>query len=306
MAVNDKKRLGRGLSSLINSDTGTQMDPQTEDNAAGRERSISIDEITPNPYQPRKEFDQNRLEELAQSIRQEGIIQPLIVTESKGDVATPFTLIAGERRLRAAKLADLKEVPCLVRSADERQLVEWALIENIQRADLNPIERAEAYHDYMSRFKLNQQEVGERMGQPRTTVANYLRLLDLQEEVQKLIADGQISLGHAKVLAGLNEKDETNKQIELARKIVSDGLSVRKLEKLVNKAPKQPRSSGQSVQTKAPYIIDLEEKLTETIGTKVTILPGRNKNSGKVVVEYYSLDDFDRIADSLGLQTVGE
>lgn len=298
-----QRRLGRGLDSLIR---GEESQAEMGTYVASHEpEQISVDDICVNPHQPRKDFNEAQLAELTDSIRQEGVLQPLMITRAEGlsvEVDKPFVLIAGERRLRAASRAGLSSVPCIVRQADERKLIEWAMIENIQRADLNPIERAQGYRDYMTRFDLTQEQVASRMGQARTTVANYLRLIDLDDEVQQLIAEGQLSFGHAKVLAGLT--GDAGRQLQLARRVVGEGLSVRKLEELASAREEKPSSDQPTTtqpQKKPAYVRDIEQQLTETIGTKVTILPGRAKNTGRIVVEYYSLDDFDRIAGSLGL-----
>ncbi len=329
-----KRRLGRGLSSLINNQAAAAVvaEPEAQEvsnsvtgsiegeyiqtpqadagdasvqmteTQAGSPMEIRLDQISANPHQPRRDFNDAELNELAESIKQQGILQPLIVTRASEDMKldTPFVLIAGERRLRAAGLAGLAEVPCVLREATEQQMIEWAVIENIQRSDLNPIERGLAYRDCMSRFNLNQEQVAQRMGQPRATIANYLRMLDLCEEAQGYIASGQISFGHAKVLAGL--AGQADRQVELARKVFGEGLSVRKLEELVSAKPKASvASAGKPQLKKQAYVQDIEQQLTEILGTRVTILPSRKKNHGKIVVEYYSLDDFDRISNALGL-----
>ncbi|HAU37179.1 MAG TPA: chromosome partitioning protein ParB [Phycisphaerales bacterium] len=325
-----KPRLGRGLSSLISSSAALAADdppvelaeaepvaaPKTRDYApavspaqparpAGEPLEIPTGEICSNPYQPRREFREEDLADLAASIAQQGILQPLVVAANdgaQGDAA--YVLIAGERRLRAAKRLGLERVPCVVRTATQRQMLEWALIENIQRSDLNPIERAKAYHEYMDRFQLTQAEAGERLGQPRTTVANYLRMLELSDDLQKMLVEGQLSFGHAKVLASLAGKSDV--QLALARKVVRSALSVRQLEQLVARhlqpAAGQPARKGRN---KPPYLLDLEDQLTQAVGTHVSIVAGRAKHSGKIVIEYYSLDDFDRIAGRLGLRTEG-
>lgn len=319
----NKRRLGRGLSSLIRPTATTSSpvvgEPHSEVASEGKKpiylpsdgkpREIPIEQIAHNPFQPRKDFDETQLAELAQSIRQEGILQPLVVTscrlgqDSSPPGGKPYTLIAGERRLRAAVRAGLSTVPCVIREANERQMMEWAVIENIQRADLNPVERGMAYREYMDRFGLTQEEVARRMGQPRTTVANYLRMLDLCDEVQQLVARNLISFGHAKVLAGLAGQPE--RQLKIAQRIVAEGLSVRTTEGVVGqehppKAAKKEKKPKDS--TKPPYVRDLEQRLTEAVGTRVTILPGRAKNTGRIILEYYSLNDFDRIAATLGMK----
>jgi ParB family chromosome partitioning protein len=323
-----KPRLGRGLSSLI----VNSSPPQDEQNYVpvhtpppapaaspvsastgiqSQQTSIPIDAIGPNPYQPRRDFNPRELAELTESIKHQGVLQPLIVCHASPDAADgyqqpAYVLIAGERRLRAARDASLTEVPCVVRSASRQQMLEWALVENIQRSDLNPIERAQAYREYMDRFQFTQADVAEKVDQPRATVANHLRLLDLSEEARSLLVEGMLSFGHGKVLASL--AGDVDRQLALARKVVAEGLSVRDLERLIAESrdarddadtasPKRP-----AVRTKPPYLVDLEDRLAQSIGTRVKIMPGRAKHSGRIVVDYYSLDDFDRISQRLGLQ----
>jgi ParB family chromosome partitioning protein len=216
-------------------------------------------------------------------------------------------LIAGERRLRAARQAGLTDVPCIVRDASDQEILEWSLIENIQRSDLNPIERAGAYRAYMDRFALTQADLAKRTGESRANVANYLRLLDLCDDVQAMLLDGSLSFGHARALAGLAGR--AAEQLALARRIAAEGLPVRQTERLV--AAAQEGSAGADdgpsapARPKAPFLCDLEGQLTRAVGTRVTILPGRARNTGRIVVEYYSLDDFDRIAAGLGLKAEG-
>ena len=309
-----RPRLGRGLSSLIVNSAvrGLKSEPQpapTETPPEGQylavpdgtPLTVPVDQITPNPYQPRADFNDVDLEELAASIRQQGVIQPLIVARNDVTGGCPYLLVAGERRLRAARRAGVDEVPVVVRQATRQQMLEWAIIENVQRSDLNPIERAKAYHDYITRFKLTQAKAGEKLGQPRATIANHVRLLDLPDSVQQYVADGRLSFGHAKVLAGL--LNEPERLCTLAAKAVADGLSVRQLEELLG--PNKPATAKEtpSATHKPAYIHDLEQQLTDVVGTRVLIQPGRRKHSGRIVLEYYTLDDFDRIAGSLGLET---
>jgi ParB family transcriptional regulator, chromosome partitioning protein len=302
-----KRRLGRGLDTLIHGKTDKPAPGVSEEDLArirpdGHPTQIAIADITTNPYQPRSTFDPTELAELASSIRQDGVLQPLIVTDAKLDgVDAKYILIAGERRLRASGQAGMSSVPCVVRQATERQVFEWAVIENVQRSDLNPIEKAEAYRNYMDRYKITQKDAAERLGQARATVANYVRLNQLEAETKEIIASRQISFGHAKVLASL--LDDPARQVNLARRAIGEGLSVRKLEQLaVAETPDKPAVEKKPAPAKLPYIRDMETQLTETVGTKVNILPGRKKHTGKIVVEYYSLDDFDRISASLGLK----
>ena len=326
-----KRRLGRGLSSLMAGPTAakpaegtsergpaadyvaeavdsTPVERKTPAKAvadAGSPLHVPIEHIRPNPYQPRREFREDALAELAESIKRQGILQPLVVShDGQAESDTPYVLVAGERRLRAAALAGLKTVPVVLKQADRRQLLEWALIENIHRADLNAVEKAEAYRDYIDRFELTQAAAAEKLGQPRATLANYLRILDLCDVAQQLVAQELLSFGHAKVLAGLAGKPDL--QGKLARKVVAESLSVRKLEELI--AAMQRPAKAQDIEKTRPgrakpaYIRDMEEQFRESIGTHVSINPGRRKHSGKIVIEYYSLDDFDRIAGALGVQ----
>jgi ParB family chromosome partitioning protein len=318
--ITSAHRLGRGLSSLIGSSTLSAAVAAPHEEApvvesapvagvidpaspAGQ-KEIPIGSISPNPYQPRREFPAGELAELAASIAQDGVLQPLLVMPAANPAAAqPYVLVAGERRLRAAKLAGLTAVPCVVREATDRQLIEWSLIENIQRSDLNAVERAQAYRNYMDRFALTQAEVAERTGEARATVANYLRILELCDDVQKALLAGELTFGHTRALAGLAGQEQV--QRNLAHRIVEQGLSVRQAEGLVAIA-QRPAEAGSGAtprasHSKPPYVTDLEARLTQAVGTRVTIAPGRAKNTGRIVVEYYSLDDFDRIAAGLGL-----
>ena len=317
-STQSRPRLGRGLSSLISNSRelaaqegqyqgdgqGGITAPRDVSDPRGGALDVAPSDIAPNPYQPRKDFAEEELAELAQSIAQQGILQPLIVAESPdADAERRYVLIAGERRLRAAEIAKLPTVPCIVRQATRQQMLEWALIENIQRSDLNAMERAEAYRSYIDRFSLTQAEVAERLGQPRTTISNYLRIIDLCESAQVLVRQGVLSFGHAKVLASL--AGDLQRQQKLAAKAAREGLSVRELERLAGGAPPTAGADAGEAARRAPvkpaYIRDLEEQLTHTVGTRVSIAPGRGKNRGKIVVEYYGLEDFDRISGLLGL-----
>ncbi|MHC4716201.1 MAG: ParB/RepB/Spo0J family partition protein, partial [Planctomycetota bacterium] len=258
-----RPRLGRGLSSLIGTSTeidrpapAGQYEPDRQpppeagpataapaDAPAGQVVMLPLDAIAPNPYQPRRKFSEQSLEELADSIRTHGLLQPVIVARrGDGEADAIYQLIAGERRLRAAQRAGVAEMPCIVRPAGRQEMLELAVIENIHRADLNPVERAEAYRGLMDHFGLTQQQVAQRTGQPRATVANYLRMLELCDTVQRLVMDGSLSFGHAKVLAGLAGLPEL--QASLAGRTVTEGLSVRDLEDLVRTAGK-PAPAGQ-------------------------------------------------------------
>ncbi len=317
-----KPRLGRGLSSLIGSPAPSAEaahnrtyapEPAPAHKASlalgpggGTITHLPITDISLNPHQPRHVFDEGAIAELSASIAQQGILQPLLVAPALGaDAARPYVLIAGERRLRAAQLAGLAAVPCIIRHATDRQLLEWSLIENIQRQDLNAIEKARAYRDYMDRFALTHAEVAERTGQSRANITNYLRVLDLSDAVQGMLLKGDLTFGHARALAGLAGKPDA--QASLAARTVSACLSVRHLERLVaqsldGQAAPAAAPAPAPRRHKASYVQDLEERLTQAIGTRVAIHPGRAKNSGRIVIEYYNLDDFDRISDRLGLK----
>jgi len=307
-----KRRLGRGLSSLISQTIEPPPDYIPEptvmhvaETAATEtaQTEIPIDSIETNPYQPRSEFDDAKLEQLAQSIRQQGILQPLLLAASDSPESDkPYRLIAGERRLRAARLAGLDAVPAVIKAATSQQMLEWALIENIHREDLNPIERAKAYREYLDKFNLTQAQGSEKLGQPRATIANFLRLLDLCDSVQGLVLHGQLSLGHAKVLAGLSATPELQQQ--LAEISVAENLSVRALETILSNRQKQTTPAEILTKRRAPksaLILDLEERLLQSLGTRVSIRPARKANSGRIIIDYYSVDDFDRIAGMLGI-----
>ncbi len=321
-AAQKKKRLGRGLSSLISTPTTTEEttpakhksisvpSAQTHDQAAspvletGKPADIRTRDISANPYQPRHEFKPDELNGLAASIREQGILQPLILVRTSDEAADqPYVLIAGERRLRAARQIGLTTVPCVIKDADQQQMLEWAIIENIQREDLNPVDRARAYRDYLDRFQFTQAQAAERLGEPRTTIANHLRILDLTDDVQKMLIDGRLSFGHAKVLAGLAGNPEV--QLSLACKVAAGSASVRQLEELVaqeqGKGDPQAAAKTSKLKTRPAYILDLEEQLTQVVGTRVAIQTGKKRHTGKIVLEFYSLDDFDRISQSLGL-----
>jgi ParB family chromosome partitioning protein len=303
----NKPRLGRGLSSLIvNSAPKTISVPKIGEKASSGEGTpvqIPVGQISPNPHQPRREFNDEHITELAESIKQQGVLQPLLVAPATNAEGTQYVLIAGERRWRASKSIGLPTVPCIVRQATPQQMVEWAMIENIQREDLNAVELAQAYREFMDRFNLTQAQVAERVGQSRATVANTLRVLELPDEVQAMLVGGSLSFGHAKVLAGL--AGQPNKQLSLAKRVVRDDLSVRQLEGIIatseiQSGKPQPRKGGPRKDQPA-YVRDLQDQLTQQLGTKVMIKTGKSTSSGKLVIDYYTLDDFDRILSALGV-----
>ncbi len=268
-----KKGLGRGLSSLIG-------DSEQIDN----KKNISISSLIRNKYQPRKKFDEVSLEELTNSIRERGIIQPIIVRPSSNEEGK-FEIIAGERRWQAAQYAGLHEVPVIVINADNLKSLEFAIVENVQRKDLNPIEEAEGYKRLIDEFSYDQDKVSKFIGKSRAHISNCLRLLSLPQEIIELIVDEKITQGHAKILVGLDNA------ILLAKKIISKKLSVRQTENLV-KILKS--SSNSTSKKKDPNIVSLEEELTDKIGMRVFVKNKRN-NSGIISLEYKGADQLDRL-----------
>ena len=250
---------------------------------------LKIVDIEPNMAQPRKQFDTEKLESLKESILEHGVVQPILVTPTQSGT---YKIVAGERRWRASKLAGIKEMPCIIRSFEQQEVMELALVENLQREDLNPIEEAEGYQQLMDTFSLTQEEISKRVGKSRSAVANALRLNHLNPEVKKLVINGDLTQGHARAL--LSVTDEKT-QTELAKRIVADGLNVRQVEALVSnlQAPKKssPKKTVSPLLTK--YYKDVENSLSSRLGTKVKISEGAKK--GKIEIEYYSKDDLERI-----------
>lgn len=301
-----KRGLGRGLSNLIPTDdtiedVSTKTTKQTKTSSAAKtevvkkvEQTLNINRIEPNKNQPRKEFNEDALQELADSIKQFGVIEPLVVVKRKGY----YELIAGERRWRAARLAGLKEVPVVIKDYDDQQIVEIALIENIQREDLNPIEEAHAYERLIQEFNLTQDEVAERVSKSRTTVTNALRLLKLTEKVQQMLIDDMLSTGHVRALITIADPQL---QYETAMYIFDKKLSVRETEsyvkKLLNKKPKEKSSEKEDLELSYLYKA-IENRLKESLGTKTTI-KAKTKDSGKIEIEYYSQEDLERITQLL-------
>lgn len=286
--------LGKGLDALIPS---AQIPKKTTEAAAetaedkGQERIVKITKVEPNREQPRKNFDEDALQELADSIKQFGLLQPILVQDRK----TYYEIIAGERRWRAAKLVGLKEVPVIVKTFSEQEIVEISLIENIQREDLNPIEEAQAYKRLLTEFKLTQDEVAERVSKSRTTVTNSMRLLKLDEKVQQMIIDDMITTGHARALIGIEDK---NVQYELAQKIFDEKLNVREVEKLVKniQSPKPKKESKKGNASLELVYRDIEEKLKQSLGTKVSIQPKEN-GAGKLEIEFFSHEELERLTE---------
>jgi ParB family chromosome partitioning protein len=253
---------------------------------------IRPDSISPNPYQPRERIDPAALEGLIESIQQNGILQPVTVRRS-GD---GYQLVAGERRWRAALQMGLPAIPAVVRDVNDQQMLELALIENIQREDLNPIEKARAYQQLIKTFNLTQEQAAARLGQDRSTVANFIRLLELPEEIQEIVSRETISMGHARALLAL---DDRKRQWEVCQRIVRDDLSVRATEVLVS-APSKKKMAKHKAKAKAEHLRELEEKLQEKFGTRAWVEDKGGK--GRIVVEYFTPDDFDRILEVLGIR----
>jgi len=295
-----KMALGKGLSALIAAQPPPERASAPAAVALPEDHSekiwqISLDSITPSPLQPRKEFGTDALSELIESIRQHGIIQPLIVRRVDGR----HELIAGERRWRAALALGLAEVPVIIRSADDRDVLELSLIENLQRADLNPIEEAQGYARLAGEFEMRQEEIAQKVGRSRAAVANAMRLLDLHEQVQTWVTQNLISVGHAKVLLALKSPDE---QLAVAETVLRRTATVRATERLVARQlgtakPRRRRTSSVSVNASA--IEHLQSRLQEHLGTRVVLHHGEKQ--GRIEIEYYGADDLQRIVQVIGL-----
>ena len=288
-----KKGLGKGLDSLI---TNKIDKPATSEAKVDKDNGavlVNISKVEPNREQPRKKFDEDALLELSESIKQFGVLQPLLVQE-RPDY---YEIIAGERRWRAAKLAGIKEVPVIIKNLTEQEIMEISLIENIQREDLNPIEEAQAYKRLLTEFNLKQDEVAERVSKSRTAVTNAMRLLKLNEKVQQMLIDEMLTTGHARALLAIDNED---KQYEVAQRIFDEKLSVRDTEKLVKNIQNEKENTPTSANKIDPQLIavyrDLEEQMKSILGTKVFINPKDDKK-GKLEIEYYSQDELDRIID---------
>ena len=287
-----KGGLGKGLDSLITNKVEKPVAAAVADKEGGAVM-VSISKVEPNREQPRKKFDEDALLELSDSIKQFGVLQPLLVQE-RPDY---YEIIAGERRWRAAKLAGVKEVPVIIKNLTEREIMEISLIENIQREDLNPIEEAQAYKRLLTEFNLKQDEVAERVSKSRTAVTNAMRLLKLNEKVQQMLIDEMLTTGHARALLAIENEE---KQYEVAQRIFDEKLSVRDTEKLVKNIQNEKDNVPTSTNKVDPQLLavykDLEEQMKSILGTKVFINPKDDKK-GKLEIEYYSQDELDRIID---------
>lgn len=278
----NKKKLGRGLGELL----GDALDD------TGRVMDISIDEISPNPWQPRRDFDEESLHALASSIRENGLIQPVVVRKKKDGT---YELAAGERRWRAAKMAGLTVIPAISKEYDDRSMAEMALVENLQRKDLNPVDEGMAYRKLMDEYGLTQENISKKVGKSRPYVANMVRLLDLPEEVKDFLSKGQLTAGQARPLLGLESDAE---KVQLARRIVKEGLSARKVEDIIREG-KEPKKKEDP--PAAAFMKAVEEKLGLSVGSKVRIRIGKGKNAhkGTISISFSNDEEFQRIADIL-------
>ncbi|WP_368975157.1 ParB/RepB/Spo0J family partition protein [Caldifermentibacillus hisashii] len=276
------KGLGKGLDSLFSN-------VKLEEEEIVQE--VNIKELRPNPYQPRKIFSDEAIEELKQSILEHGILQPLIVRKSiKG-----YEIVVGERRYRAAKMAGLDIVPVVVRDLNDQQMMELAVLENLQREDLTPIEEGAAYQMLMDQLHITQEQLAKRLGKSRPHIANHVRLLSLPKEIQQLIIDGKLSMGHGRALLGLKKKDKIKPVVE---KVIKEQLNVRQLEQLVNNLNKNvPRETKNQKEKKDIFLIEQETYLRERFGTTVNIK--QSKNKGKIEIQFFSKDDLNRILEIL-------
>ena len=301
MATRSSRGLGKRLESLIPNAVGEakikreitseQTENSSEDKAA--ETRLKITMVEPNRKQPRKNFDEDSLQELCDSIKQVGMIQPILV-QNRND---HYEIIAGERRWRAAKMAGLKEIPVIIRDYSDQEIMEISLIENIQREDLNPIEEAQAYKRLLTEFNLKQDEVAERVSKSRAAVTNCIRLLKLTDRVQQMVIDEMISTGHARALLAVEDPEI---QYTLAQQIFDQKLSVRDVERLVKKL-NEPEKEKKKAEDKTLQVIyqDIEDRLKQRLSTKVTV-SSKGEGSGKIEIEFYNHEDLDRLLDIIG------
>jgi ParB family chromosome partitioning protein len=257
-------------------------------------QKLALGSIKPNPYQARTVWNDEDLRELADSVKANGVVQPIIVRPFQGG----YQLIAGERRFRAAQMVGLATIPAVVREVTDEQLFEWSLVENIHRRDLNPLERAKAYQHYLGAFSLTQTEAAERLGEDRSVIANYLRLLDLPDELKGMLVNGQLSMGHARAILAL-PTDELRRK--LANRALAGRLSVREVERLVRMHLSEQPTQKPAPRAKAANIVDLESKLCRHLGARVAIETKKSGRSGRIVIDFDSLDEFERITDVLGV-----
>ena len=307
------KHLGRGLESLLGplsseihsydkegseknipSDLGVKRDKALQEAV----RLVPLNLISPNPYQARTYWDEDKLTELANSIAANGVVQPIVVRRH----GVGYQIIAGERRFRASQMLGKETVPALVKEVTDNQMHEWSLVENIHRANLNPIERAKAYDAYIQALSLNQTEAAKRLGEDRSVVANHLRLLELPTDLKQLLIDEKITMGHARAILSL-PSDELRRK--LANRALSGRLSVREVERLVKDYLNNKEENQHSKKQKSPHILELEDLIKVKLGSRVKIETNKNGKSGKLVIEFKTLSDFDRVLEKIGIQTEG-
>lgn len=294
-----QKGLGRGLDSLISSNT--KIYDQSSENLQNNVSEIVISEIIPSPWQPRKIFDEEALNDLVLSIKEHGVLQPLVVRK----INDKYELVAGERRWRAAQLASLKKVPIVLIEVDDKKALEIALVENLQREDLNPIEEAKGYALLKETFNLTQEQVSERVGKGRTTITNALRLLDLSDFIQEKVSLNILSVGHAKVLLKINDLSQQN---DIAQNVIRENLSVRALEKIVRRLGLPPKKKrAEKADIPGEYLKSLTENLHKYLGSSVKIIPSRTLTNGKkikgsVQIDYYDNEELDRMLQIIGYE----
>lgn len=286
--MNKKFGLGKGLGALIPEESLEEKNLNNENGI----NVISINLIKANIDQPRKNFDEEKIIQLSESIKEHGIIQPIIL-KKEGET---YSIVAGERRWRAAKIAGIKEIPAIIMDLSDKEILEISLIENIQRQDLNPIEESIAYKKLIDEFNLTQEQLSNRIGKSRTSITNCLRLLNLDKRVQEYLIDGVITEGHGRAILSIEDKEL---QYKLAQSIIDEGLSVRETEKLIKNIITEKKSFQSETKAKNPYYIDIKDKLENLFGTKVLLMDKKNK--GKIEIEYYSKEDLQRILDILNI-----
>lgn len=282
-----KKGLGKGLGALMNTD-------ETIGDSLEQVFELKLSQIEPNKSQPRTEFDPEKLETLSDSIKKYGVLQPIVVKKLDNGF---YKIIAGERRWRASKLAGLAKIPVVVRDYDDQETMEIALVENLQREDLNPFEEARGYRELMDIFSLTQEQVAKKVGKSRSAVANSIRLLTLGDEIKEMVLQKELTVGHVRAILA-TEKEEV--QLAVARRIVSEGLTVRQTEVLIKSLLQEKKKKKENPVNEEMnrYLLSLEKKLSKSLGTKVTIQ--NKKNRGKIQIEYYNNDDFERIMKIIG------
>ncbi|MEL3963014.1 ParB/RepB/Spo0J family partition protein [Lysinibacillus endophyticus] len=282
--------LGKGIGALFPTETLETLETVQNEDAIEK---ISLQKLVVNPFQPRKTFDDEKIDELAQSIKEHGVIQPIVVRK-KGK---KFEIVVGERRFRAAKLANLEEIPAIIREMTEEQMMEVAILENLQREDLTPIEEAEAYQSLIEKLNFTQEELAKRLGKSRPYITNHMRLLQLPDEVRELVNNGKLTMGHGRTLLGLKNKRRIP---EVAEKVVKHELNVRQLEALIKQLNEDVSRETEKPVKKDIFVQATETQLREYFGTNVQIK--KSKNKGKIEIEFYSEDDLERILEILQVE----